>query len=283
MRLFSTDECALKQPSNVLLAPHSIDPGVFTNIVTDFSAHNAFLADAQKLRGRIALQEGAIDASQLSAEGRHIQPADDSSWHILTLDHDGQVAACARYFAHDGDVRYEDLAVSRTSLAKSETWGQALRNAVEIEIHEAKVRGCSYVELGGWVISEALRCTTEALRTIATAYAFAQLFGGGLGITTASTRRCSATILKRVGGLRLRHAGVELPTYYDEHYHCEMEILRFDAFRPNAKYLKWIEACRPYLAHVPVICRGSLSAKETIQSYRRWPVTNFAAVPGFAT
>lgn len=281
MRLFSLDGCALRK--TILLAPRPVDRALFSNTVTDCSTHHDRLIEAQRLRGRIAVQEGAVDPAQLSPDGRHVQAADQHSWHVLTLDAYGQVAACARYLPHCGDgVRFHDLAVSHTTLAQSTTWGRALRSAVEADLRDAKRRGCSYVELGGWVISEALRCTTEALRTVATAYAIAQLLGGAVGITTASTRRCSATILKRVGGQRLRYGGVELPPYFDEHYRCEMEVLRFDSSRPSPRYHKWINACRLYLRDVPVICRDVVQKRVSAVS-SGLPHVGLSPMPGFAT
>jgi hypothetical protein len=89
---------------------------------------------------------------------------------------------------------------------------------------------------------------------IATAYAFAQLCGGALGISSASTQRCSAAILKRIGGQQLRARGIELPSFYDTHYKCHMEVLRFDSARPNPRYGKWMDACLSGLKDVPVIC-----------------------------
>jgi hypothetical protein len=254
MRLFSLDGSGAHR-RNLLLAPTSVQPGPFGDIIVDSSIHHHRLAEAQKLRGRIALQEGAVDPTQLLSDGRHIQPADEQSWHLLTLDAEGQVAACMRYQPHRSDAGFNDLAISRSTLAQSRIWGRDLRKAVEADLRHARLRGCSYVELGGWVISEALRCTTEALRMIATAYAFAQLCGGALGISTASTQRCSSAILKRIGGQQLQSSGVELPSFYDTHYRCHMEVLRFDSSRPNPRYRKWMDSCRLHLRNVPIICR----------------------------
>jgi hypothetical protein len=253
MRLLSLDGFGA-QRRNLLLAPTAVNPGPFKNMVVDSSRHSTRLAEAQKLRGGIALHEGAVERSELLADGRHVQAADRHSWHLLTLDSKGRVAACMRYLAHHRDVSFCDLAISRSTLALSKTWGAKLRTAVEADLRHARQRGCSYVELGGWVISEALRCTTEALRMIATAYAFAQLCGGALGISSASTQRCSAAILKRIGGQQLRSRGIELPSFYDTHYKCNMEVLRFDSARPNPRYGKWMEACLLRLKDVPVIC-----------------------------
>jgi hypothetical protein len=253
MRLLSLDGCAV-QRRTLLLAPSSFNPGPFTDMIADSSRHRSRLAEAQKLRGRIALHEGAVDPAQLLADGRHVQAADRQSWHLLTLDTSGRVAACMRYLPHRRDAGFNDLAISSSTLALSQAWGRELRTAVEEDLHHARQRGCSYVELGGWVISEALRCTTEALRMIATAYAFAQLCGGALGISSASTQRCSAAILKRIGGQQMRARGVELPSFYDAHYKCHMEVLRFDSARPNPRYRKWMDACRLRLRDVPVLC-----------------------------
>lgn len=250
----------------LLLAPSCVTPGSFANVVADTAGHRARLAEAQRLRGRIAVQENAIPASELLPDGRHVQAADRHSWHLLTLDANGRVAACMRYHAHPTDATFEDLSICQSTLAESQDWGPQLRGAVETDLRHARRRGWSYVELGGWVISEAMRCTTEALRMIASAYAFAQLCGGAMGVTTASTRRCSAAILKRIGGQRLRSRGVELPTFYDLHYRCHMEVLRFDSSRPNPRYRHWMDACRTRLQEdVRVICLETPGARTVDQ------------------
>lgn len=254
MTAFSLNSRGLLRES-LLLAPKSAGPVLFTNMIADNTRHSVWLAEAQKLRGRIALQEGAVAPSQLSADGRHVQEADHYSWHLLTLDTKGRVAACMRYQPHRRNAAFGDLAISRSTLALSKTWGCRLRTAVEADLHDARRRGFWFVELGGWVISEPLRCTTEALRMVTTFYAFAQLCGGALGIGTASTRRCSSAILKRIGGQQLQSRGIELPCFYDAQYRCHMEVLRFDSARPNPRYRKWMDACRSRLRDVPVISR----------------------------
>jgi hypothetical protein len=128
-----------------------------------------------------------------------------------------------------------------------------VREAVEAELHCAQKRGFYYVELGGWAICDELRCTTEALRTLLTVYALAQLQGGALGLTTATTRHHSSSILRRVGGRPLLAHGEELPSYYDSQYKCEMELLGFDSTSPNPRYMDWIVECRGALQTMPLI------------------------------
>ena len=237
----------------VLLAPRYFHKANFADSAVNASLHQRLLIEAQKLRGRVALEEGAVEEWQLSADGRHIQPVDEKSWHLLTLDERGHVAACTRYLPHPNTVKFSELTVARSALATSEVWGEKFRQAIDADLALARKRKWSYVEMGGWVISEKLRCTTEAVRMVLTAYGLAQLLGGALGITTASTRRGSASILRKIGGESVLARGVELPSYYEPQHKCDMEILRFDSERPNPRYRTWIDDCRTHLEAAPVI------------------------------
>jgi hypothetical protein len=236
-----------------LLAPPQAQPVPFGRIETDAQRHHRLLSNAQRLRGRIYVRDGAVHPWQLSADGRHVQQADDLSWHLLTVDENESVTACIRYLPHAPGVSFRDLTVSRSHIVQSAHLGSSVREAVEAELDCARERGFSYVELGGWAISDELRCTTEALRTLLTVYALAQLQGGALGLTTATTRHHSSSILRRVGGRPLLAGGAELPSYYDSQYKCEMELLGFDSTSPNPRYVDWILECRTALQTVPVI------------------------------
>lgn len=240
-----------------ILAPHTLNQAPFRRLAVDSQRHFNLLGEVQQLRGKIAVEEGAVDASELSADGRHIQSADYKSWHLLTVDEHGQLAACMRYLPHRIGAKFSDLLISHSSLAHCRDRGGSLKAAVEDELAVARQRKCSYVEMGGWVIREPFRCTSEALRMVLSAYGLAQLLGGALGISTATTQRCSSSILKRIGGERLVSGGKELAPYYDSQYRCEMEIIRFDSARPHPRYQKWVEYCSRLLQDVPVVCPAS--------------------------
>jgi hypothetical protein len=47
---------------------------------------------------------------------------------------------------------------------------------------------------------------------------------------------------------------VELPPYFDPHYGCQMEVLRFDSRFPNPKYRSWVTEFSSSLTDAPVIC-----------------------------
>jgi hypothetical protein len=85
------------------------------------------------------------------------------------------------------------------------------------------------------------------------AYSLGRIFGGALGITTATVRHSSSTILRRLGGSHLEVDGSRVPPYYDPQYKCEMELLKFDSRRPAAKYHGVIELLKEKLTRVLVI------------------------------
>ena len=237
----------------VLLAPGQSAASQFNQAVVDPWRHHRLLAKAQRLRGRIYLQDGAIQASELLADDRHVQPADDQAWHLLTVDDNEAVTACIRYFAHEPGVSYSDLSIAGSGVARSAEFGTRVRAAVEAELACARRRGVWYVELGGWAVCESLRCTTEPIRTLLTVYALSQLRGGAIGLSSATARHHSSSILRRIGGRALKAHGVEVPSYYDLQYACEMELLSFDSEFPNERYAGWIRDSQEVLRQVPVV------------------------------
>jgi hypothetical protein len=54
----------------------------------------------------------------------------------------------------------------------------------------------------------------------------------------------------------LKANGVEVSSYYDAQYACEMELLSFDSEFPNERYARWISDCREVLHQVPVVLRA---------------------------
>ena len=92
--------------------------------------------------------------------------------------------------------------------------------------------------------------------------------GGALGLTTATVRHCSSTILRRIGGRRLEVDGMVVPPYYDPRYKCEMELLRFDSRRPSAKYADMIDRLGEKLASVHVIAASDPATAVTFAPER---------------
>ena len=242
----------------VLLAPeHSFIPETFHRLESGPRTHARWLGELQRMRGRIYLADGAVKASQLTSDGRHLQVADTDSWHLLSVDRNGEVQGCARYRHLIGNIGFDDLGVRESWLARCDEWGASLRRAVESEIGLARRRGAAFSEVGGWAIVPEKRRTVEALRIAMATYSLAQTLGGCVGISTATERHHSSSILRRIGGRSLCYGGAELPAYYDPQYQCRMEVLRFDSSLPDSSFKQWVEMLSEQLSGVTVIATGA--------------------------
>ncbi len=220
------------------------------------------------MRGSIYLNDGAITASDLTPDGRHVMPNDTGSWHLLTIDSTGSVVGCQRYLEYPQGATFEDLRIRHSALAMCPQWGTALRGAVEKELATASRLGFSYCEIGGWAMAPHVRGTGECLRSVLATYAWSRLIGGAMGISTATERNGSASILQRLGGRSLEWSGVRIPPYFDAKYGCQMEMLRFDSRFPNPRYEEAIQELLNTLAEVPVICGDEVPQQVMPREFR---------------
>ena len=248
-----------KRSSLVLVAPvGAAIPRDLQNVQYDSYCHEELVASMQRLRGASYLQDGAINADALSEDGRHRLAIDRESWHLLSVNSDGAVQGCIRYRSLPHSASFDDLWVRNSALAKAEDTRHQFRGAVESELERARFRSISYAEVGGWAISAEYRMSTEAMRTALSTYALARVLGGSLGITTATARHCSSTILRKIGGSSLHWDGAALAPYYDPQYRCEMEVLRFDSEFPARRYADCVDELTDEIRSVPVVCRHQL-------------------------
>lgn len=238
----------------VLLAPAGSPGQGFRNPNGDMHRYEELLGDLQRFRGRTYLADGALRPCDLDNSGRHQQDADRLSWHVVALDRYGKVCGCSRYRIHPRHADFSELGVSHASLAESAEWGHPLVQSVEDLRNLARQRSIDFVEVGGWAISEELRRTTESIRIALGTYALAGLLGGCIGITTATVRHHSASVLQKIGGSSLIDSNaVEIPAYFDKQYDCEMKILKFESASPNRKFIPWIDQLRNDLQNVEVV------------------------------
>jgi hypothetical protein len=239
----------------MLLAPsEALVPETFPAVDVNPKRHEGILAQLQRLRGSVYLHDGAITPEQLSPDGRHVLGIDSASWHMVSVQPDGRVTGCARYRAYGRNTQPEHLTAWRSALANDRTWRGTLHMALESEIALARKRKVDYVEVGGWAIAEDMRFTMEAMNIALSTYALARSIGGAIGLTTATVRNCSSRILRKIGGRSLGLPGCPLPSYFDPHYGCEMELLRFDSNTPNPKYRSRIDDILSGFFELPVVC-----------------------------
>ena len=248
----------------VLLAPPDTElPEYFRNVTIDSSRRRELVAEMQRLRGSIYLHDGALQSEQLSADGAHQTPEDLRSWHLLMLDKQQRVSSCVWYLEHENTISPDQLRVKNCPLGRQDGWNTKLSDAVESELSRARNARLRYAEVGGWAVSKRSRCTSEGLLLALGAYSLGRVLGGALGITTATTRHSSSTILRRLGGSPLEVGGLHLPSYYDSKYACEMELLRFDSRRVDTKYVGLVEMLRHKLEHVSVIAAGAAATARS--------------------
>jgi predicted GNAT family N-acyltransferase len=240
-----------------LLAPsQSPAHGNFGRSKVNEQLHRQYLHEVQRLRGRVYLKDGAIQACELQDDGRFHMRHDEQCWHLLLIDEAGQVIGCARYLVHPGNVLFDRLRISQSALAKDKFWGPHVRAAVEADLNEARRQGFSYLEIGGWALSEEWRGTRAALEILVGSYALSHLWGGCIAACTATVRHSSSSMLRRIGGLSFKTAEVELPRYDDSQYGCKMELLRFDCRAPSPRFGPLIAQLKVQLADSVTITPG---------------------------
>ena len=176
---------------------------------------------------------------------------------MLFLNGAGRVSACMWYRDLGLTPSIDEMRVSSTPLAEVDDWRGKLTRAVEHELARARRLGLAFSEIGGWAVAAESRCTSEGLLLALGAYSLAQLLGGALGMTTATVRHASSSILRRLGGSSLEADGEPIPSYYDPKYRCVMELLRFDSRQPNTKYARIVEHLCESMLEVPVLAAHS--------------------------
>jgi hypothetical protein len=204
------------------------------------------------------LEDGAIESRQLTADGRHSLATDEHSWHLLAMEN-GRVAGCARLQVYPPDVTFPELAVAQSAQARCLVWGLALRRSVTAQLDTAHAENLKFIEAGGWALVPELRCTTEALRIALGGYAVGKLLGGCLGLSTATVRHRSASMLRRLGGRPCMWQGQDIPPYYDPAYRSEMEVVNFDSRAPHPRYQPWVDQMITELRKALVFCRADES------------------------
>jgi hypothetical protein len=254
----------------MLLAPSSTRiPASFNRWRVDYARHLNLLHEIQRFRGQVYVQDGAILESSL-IDGRHHSHVDDFSWHLMVLNAQNRVCGCVRFHEHSRIPVLSELNAVRCALARSSEWSGTLFSALEAELAFSAGLELPIVEVGGWAVGEEVRGTTEALRIALGTYAFWQMFGGAVCVSTATRRHCASSILRRIGGRALAFEGVDLPPYYDPQYDCEMEILKFYSWSPNPRYTPWIEQMKEELSQIAIVARHSGSTELPGDSRDDW-------------
>ena len=240
----------------VMLAPKGARiPGPFRSIEEDSGKHYDLLNQVQRLRGQIMVEEDALPKSGLDLMGRHRSDLDDNAWHLVVTSGANQVQGCVRFLVHPSSVSFNRLSIRQAATAPGcKVWERRVRTAVENELAAAPRGAFSFAEIGGWVLDRELRGSIEGIRMALGIFAWGQIAGGCLGITTATVKHGSSSMLRRIGGSPVHAFGEPLPRYYDSDYNCQIEMLRFDSLKPNPAYVSLVNDVRHSLLSTPIIC-----------------------------
>jgi len=258
------EEC----PQYAILAPREAEiPHRGLSVSRDKSEHASLFGQMQRLRGRIALREQAIERCDLDSSGRYIMPFDEKSWHILRLRSNGTVAGCARILVHPRNVRFPGLRIASSSAARHSIWARHVKAAVEFELDHARLNEMTPIEPGGWVMDEDLRGTRESFCLALSAFAWCRILGDCLGFLTATVRHGSSGILRRLGGRGLQTGGEVIPACFEPAWGCNMELLRFDTNSLNPRFDAALAAARSRLLGSLVVSSDEAPLRRSAPLY----------------
>jgi hypothetical protein len=252
LKLLERSIATLEERLVVVAPARAVVPSSFADVRVESSERRYFVREAQRLRGSVYLRDGAIQEHQLTPDGLHQTPEDDRSWHLLMTDGARKVTACIWLMELSEDASFQDLRVRNSPLAFDNEWRPKLWYAVESDLARARAEDVPYAEVGGWAVAEGSPCTDGLLMALA-AYSLARTLDGALAMTTATARHSSSAILRRLGGESLKAKGEEIPAYFDPHYGCTMEILRFDSKRPQKRFESLVHRLWSKLTEVPTV------------------------------
>lgn len=245
-----------------ILAPGLSDvPDDFANRQMEPEFHQRLLSDVQMVRG-LALKECGTAGYYLLPDGRHFQPVDANSWHILLQDETGKTLGCARYRHVSGGP--EHTSASQSSISQLNPYGAALKSGIKQLMATARERAKQFGEVGGWALRQESRGTMAAFNVALMTCALAEHLGCGVGITTATTMHHSSAILCRIGAQRL--AGV--PAYYERNYGSVIEVLHFELPNSNPSYASKLDNFREEVLKTPVICARAVSVANLSDAQR---------------
>lgn len=240
--------CQSGRPQFKVLAPSRKEiPKALTHSAVSSEDHANLMFDLQKLRGGVYREYAGI-AATLLPDGRHWHHLDAQSWHVVLQDSGGDLVGCARYRPILNG--FDQLICSKAAVALSPVTGPMFRSAFAQQVADAARRGLHYGEASAWALREGARCSTAAINIALMSFALAEWLGGGVGLTTASTRHHASSILRRIGGKPL--AGFE--PYYEPMFECSIELLQFDINRLEQRYSAKLDEMRAELRRSPVLC-----------------------------
>ena len=220
----------------------------FCESVPRLDEYEKLLSSIQQLRGKVYVAEGALEPSMLDFNGRHIDPFDRRSWHVLMRTPDGQVGGALRVTIHRAGCGVSDLAASSCPLFVDPEWKWRSNRILLTFLRRACDAGLHVAETGGWALEEGLRGGRKGALLALSGWAITRLAGGAKGLGIVTTRCGASRLTKYLGGSELRDELGCVPPYFDWRYGCQMEVLEFDSHRVNPIFEALVKALCEYFS-----------------------------------
>lgn len=222
-----------------LIAPHA---GALPIIAPTLTAgeYEQTIADIQRFRGRIYVQDEAIPASALDGSGRHYNKLDYSSYHIVARTHEGAITGVMRVPLYVSGAAVWFMQLYHV-LERMEPGPKALySSAIQQFIDQSATTYPFIVEPGGWAVDRQISEKLTGTTLVAATWAFCQLIGGAVAVATATVKHNSAALLKMMGGINCLE-GTSNARFYDPFHRCELEIVYFRSDRVNPRFAAMVE------------------------------------------
>jgi hypothetical protein len=228
-------------------------PSSFEQTVCDSERCSRRISEIQRLRGQVYLADGAIRKEDLTADGRQVDPADDSAWHIVITGSGQEVVGCIR-IAHLGmSPSFSQFHQHEIIERMPEPSRGHYRLAFQNVISDPNKKEIGFGDTGAWAVAKGAHNHGLGVALIIVGWALYRHLGDAWVMAMATQRHRASELLKALGASALAMDGVPLPSFFDPAYDCTMELLVFDTRHPSELAAAHVDELTRIIARHPVI------------------------------
>ncbi|GAA4412991.1 hypothetical protein GCM10023187_40760 [Nibrella viscosa] len=225
-----------------LIAPYAGALPIVASMPTT-DAYEQTIAEIQRFRGRIYVQDQAIPASALDRSGRHYTKLDYASYHVIIRNQEGAITGVMRIPTYVSGAAVWFLQLYHV-LERMEPGQKALYSfAIQHFIDQSASKYPFIVEPGGWAVDRQISEKLTGTVLAASCWAFCQLIGGAVAVATATVKHNAADLLRMMGGINCLQ-GTTNARFFDSFHQCELELIFFQSDKINPRFAAMVEAIK---------------------------------------
>jgi hypothetical protein len=216
----------------VLASDGAYVPTECTNVAQNDSTYAGYVERIRSFRERIWQADGAIPQNGQDPHMDHFASFDEVGCHAILMNGADELVGCARYLMWDlrsGNFRLEQLALfpflTRMASEQRALFVSAIQYFLDDSLARSPVSYRRLMESGGWAVDRREENRYAAPLLVAIGFALGLSNLCLVGLSAATVRHRSNSILKRLGMFELRYRSQALPTFFDPYHGCDMEIL----------------------------------------------------------